>query len=412
MDSGVLKRLRETRCLSQKQVADAVGTDVYTVCKWESGKRGISPYYRKKLCEFFAVSAEELGFVDAKKEDDVKRRDVLKTMSIVAVPTLLKFKSFDLEWFEKEARILWKLHYAQSAHEAIPEITEYIQILELIYSEATNNLKRHMSGTLCSLCRLAATIYRDQGLFDLALTYANQGIKYARANGPDEYSLQLLAASQYTRGVVNHAWGSMGKDVRHGHILFERAKIQDACTNFEQAAKTAGPLLKGIVYLELSRAKAQMARSPQERAEALSLLEAAEPFTNIKGNDDYYDQIMLYGDIKGIDKNRLHLGRAKTYLALGLPEKVIDELNCCQATHLRRRGWSQIFYVQALLQLGDKRSAIQLATQALLDCREAGSISHLARMNEIYKELKDQFPQDIEVIRLGKLLAEVFPDTR
>lgn len=61
-------RLRHARVrygLSQKQVADAVGTGAAMVSRWEGGMMKPGPYFRQKLCTLFGQTAEELGFLTA-----------------------------------------------------------------------------------------------------------------------------------------------------------------------------------------------------------------------------------------------------------------------------------------------------------------------------------------------------------
>ena len=59
------KRLREQRELrgwTQEKLAEKVETSAVTVSRWESG---ILPslYHRRKLCELFGKSPQELGFI-------------------------------------------------------------------------------------------------------------------------------------------------------------------------------------------------------------------------------------------------------------------------------------------------------------------------------------------------------------
>ncbi|HET8840984.1 MAG TPA: helix-turn-helix transcriptional regulator [Ktedonobacteraceae bacterium] len=55
-----LARLRKN--LSEVEVCRALGADLRTYQHWESGKHLPQPFYRKKLCAYFGVSLEELGF--------------------------------------------------------------------------------------------------------------------------------------------------------------------------------------------------------------------------------------------------------------------------------------------------------------------------------------------------------------
>lgn len=53
---------------SQADVASKVGTNTFTVARWEDGVAFPNPPYRQKLCELFEKTAEELGFTQGKAE--------------------------------------------------------------------------------------------------------------------------------------------------------------------------------------------------------------------------------------------------------------------------------------------------------------------------------------------------------
>ena len=67
-----LKRARVQRGWSQEYVAREVGTDAFTVSRWERGVAMASPHFRQQLCALFGLSATELGLVpaDMKTPDD------------------------------------------------------------------------------------------------------------------------------------------------------------------------------------------------------------------------------------------------------------------------------------------------------------------------------------------------------
>ena len=330
-------------------------------------------------------------------------------------PSVLIASSLDVERYSKEARMLWQLHYAQTAQDALTTLLDYIQELMPVQQKAKGNLRRNLSEILNSYYRLAATILRDRGHFAKAHIYANEGVSMAKAMGDDPYGSQITSASLYTRGVVNFAWGVFGDHVKQGYISFHREQIQAAILDFEQALHYASPQLRGIIYSEMARAKALVANSSIDITISLKLLEQAEKFVDVDTHDDLYRQILLNGDLHGLDKKRLILGRAKTFLAVKRPGKAIDEFSDLEllyerSQHTRRRGWTQVLYAQASLDLGDFSGAAEKALDAFSSCQEARSITHLARVNELYMQLRNSpYKTHADVRHLGKLLSEVFP---
>ena len=134
----------------------------------------------------------------------------------------LKYSSLDLEWHHKEARMFWKLHYAQTAQDIFGDLLLSIQLLAPLQTRMQGTPKRTLTTLLTSYYRLAATIQRDRGHFQDAYHYANEGVRLARELGNDPATDQLIAASLYTKGVVNFAWGAFGTEVRKGRITLEQ----------------------------------------------------------------------------------------------------------------------------------------------------------------------------------------------
>lgn len=67
MPNYALRDARESSGLTQAELAEQIGVpDKFLVAKWEAGKHVPGPMYRRKLCEFFNKSPEELGFIKAK----------------------------------------------------------------------------------------------------------------------------------------------------------------------------------------------------------------------------------------------------------------------------------------------------------------------------------------------------------
>ncbi|MEO8971254.1 MAG: tetratricopeptide repeat protein [Ktedonobacteraceae bacterium] len=76
-----LKRARERKGWSQEHVGQEVGTDSFTVSRWERGITMPSPHFRQKLTALFEMSAMELGLIPPEKEE--------KTSEVVSSPGAL-----------------------------------------------------------------------------------------------------------------------------------------------------------------------------------------------------------------------------------------------------------------------------------------------------------------------------------
>ena len=71
-----LKRARERQGWSQEYVAREVGTDAFTISRWERGITMPSPHFRQKLCVLFGLSVIELGLLPAESGEPVEQAQV------------------------------------------------------------------------------------------------------------------------------------------------------------------------------------------------------------------------------------------------------------------------------------------------------------------------------------------------
>lgn len=63
-----IKHLRELKGWEQKELAAKLGVAQSTVATWETNKNGPNPTQRKKLCEVFGISLDELYGIAPKKD--------------------------------------------------------------------------------------------------------------------------------------------------------------------------------------------------------------------------------------------------------------------------------------------------------------------------------------------------------
>ncbi len=63
-----LKSQREIRSWSQQYIAQQIGTNAFTVGRWERGTNRPGAYFRAKLCALFELDAESLGLLEGTKD--------------------------------------------------------------------------------------------------------------------------------------------------------------------------------------------------------------------------------------------------------------------------------------------------------------------------------------------------------
>lgn len=68
-----LKHERTLRCWSQLEVADRIGTTAFNVSRWERGITFPGSYFRQQLCLLFEKSPQELGFLKAAEQKELRQ---------------------------------------------------------------------------------------------------------------------------------------------------------------------------------------------------------------------------------------------------------------------------------------------------------------------------------------------------
>src|SRR6516162_6238895 len=86
MKSHPLKVERELHGWSQARVAEAVGTNVRTVIRWEQGQSVPYPYYREQLCTLFGKNARELGLLVQENDTAIEQEQSLDAQPIPSTP--------------------------------------------------------------------------------------------------------------------------------------------------------------------------------------------------------------------------------------------------------------------------------------------------------------------------------------
>lgn len=84
-----LKQARIHQGWSQEYVAQEVGTDAFTVSRWERGVTMPSPHFRPKLCALFGLSALDLGLIPQDAEEAlVQSLPAQEILAYVQAPVL------------------------------------------------------------------------------------------------------------------------------------------------------------------------------------------------------------------------------------------------------------------------------------------------------------------------------------
>jgi tetratricopeptide (TPR) repeat protein/transcriptional regulator with XRE-family HTH domain len=97
-----LRAARLARGWSEKYVADKVGTDRFTVGRWELGVQVPGPFYRPMLCELFQMDTFALGIVEEDEKNEISRvadapRSVIWSVPFIRNPHCTGFDQLVVE---------------------------------------------------------------------------------------------------------------------------------------------------------------------------------------------------------------------------------------------------------------------------------------------------------------------------
>src|ERR1700688_2161778 len=65
----LLAQARNDRRLSQQEVADRIGSTYVNISRWERGITRPSPYFRRKLCDFYQKREDELDLLPVRTKE-------------------------------------------------------------------------------------------------------------------------------------------------------------------------------------------------------------------------------------------------------------------------------------------------------------------------------------------------------
>lgn len=175
--NNLLRHERLLRGWSQQDVANQVGTDNYTVNRWECGRTKPSPHFRKRLCELFDKDAYALGLL-GEPQDEL-------TLSATTPPTSQRRSNGKKPEIESSLPVspYWQVPYHRNAF-----FTGREEILQTLYARLT--LMQQVTLTQASALSGLGGIGKTQVAIEYAYRYAQ------------EYSAVIWLAAETTESLI------------------------------------------------------------------------------------------------------------------------------------------------------------------------------------------------------------------
>lgn len=316
--------------------------------------------------------------------------------ALTKIPHISKATT-DLGEARTRLRSYWKQNHTGTAIDVLGEIWNWIGVLEdAIFYGGTTQKEINM-WYLCGYHMVFANIVRDLGSYDLSITHLNKAYHLA-GNMQDATKMQELKA------LVFH---------RRGVTLQEKGEITAALHDFQAAQsllRFVSPQLRGAVLSSLGHAAAHQAQDLPAHHQAIRWIdEGARWIEPGKGEDEHF---VRFGE------ERHHLDKAAAYLTspiekLRFPRLARRELrDALTSPHLKRRyAYNAILQAKSYVVEKEYPQAIERAAEALTIIEDIKSGVNLARIINIYEEIKEsKYGNHDDVMRLGIHLLKVeFP---
>jgi transcriptional regulator with XRE-family HTH domain len=400
-----LWKARILRSLSQNDVCKAVGADIRSYQRWEKGESIPQPYYRRKLCIFFGMTPDELGFnlletllaqhVSEKSALDPKQvtTEIQQDETPVYIPgDLLEIGVLALRiaqqqhgWNQKELeeKAINMLNHEQKrlSHRDLNKLLASLPVAAFALSSVPEEVLPFCEANLITAWKLARgkDLALAQGIVNTylpklrPLAEQNSAVQGSVAqivakshilNGLISIHLgDLLASQQHCLQAIKYAEISGDKDVETiarrwfawAHLYtHDSAKVLQEYQHASSYLNGVAPLVRSAVLVETALVQAQTGR----RQEAFRFVkEAHESFfaeTSEDQNNLYMDQ----------DIGVLTLWSGMTYYHLGENRQAfgtlqeIDGLHPKQPVSERIRLHMLIQQALALLRLNELEQAV------------------------------------------------------
>lgn len=392
--NSILRHERQLRGWSQRKVAELVDTSEDVVSRWERGERKPSPFFQEKLCALYGKSAEELGILVHDEEEDIKRRDAIKTIGTTGASLvfglssspdasseidkeidrlitrrLVRLQNWVVDGLEDGTQLRWQLYYTSRNSLTENGLLSQIARLEQLADDNGDQHQR-VCRILAQNYQLAGNVARDRFLYTKSLDFFQKAEKIR-----EDTRLPDLTATAIARQAIALLRKDPERYLNKSLTLYSSALDE---------AKHAESYTQAYVFSRHAEALARKGDSDGcikslDQAEAL-LSRAA----NIPIEEDFaYVHLSLQS---------LADSRGECYVLLGKPEKGLEHLQAAQKRLNQKMSRNNCRLLmqqsEAYLAADQPDACVQQALKGLEIARTLESTSNIHWAHEILTKLR------------------------
>lgn len=213
---GALRELRRRHALSQEAMAERLDVDRTTISRWEAGRNRPQPALIARICDTFAVSPAQLGFVQS---DPMKRRDFarglvgagvlaalgpldrLSAPSIFAVDEAAELGDVHpVEHLRRIREVLVDSDNLLGPQPVIPTVVRHIGVIQRLRERHGGSDGQALLHMRARYAEFAGWLYQDAGDPATAQHWLDRALEWSHAVGDAEMATYVLARKSQLAG--------------------------------------------------------------------------------------------------------------------------------------------------------------------------------------------------------------------
>ena len=384
----VLKYYRERKmdenhkAWTQSKLAATLGVSETMIRNIENKDEAMTFERRQFLSNLFGIPPILLGIITKEQIDTLleEKGITLLSPSPVSAAVSTHKLTIDVEEYRQRLNCLWfegKNHNARRMPVAESSIAA-------LYSELphVSQGQLQIQALLCDYHQFIAYCLCDKCDYDAAIEHLDKSFLFAELFEEKQKALVLK---------------------RKGNTLFLANRIDEAVLEYERAWQFEKKLpqnLRGDILLEGGRAKARIAKTEQERKKVIDEIDLVGSI--IRANYHEEDPHLFK-----LDLDCYHLYKSFALVAIEWNKEATEELKLIKGgfQYPLRQVACDILQAQAFMNRGKYDRAANLLELALLPAQELDSELNIARIVQLFQQLKQSSYKDsADVARLEYLL--------
>jgi tetratricopeptide (TPR) repeat protein len=288
--------------------------------------------------------------------------------------------------------------YHRHGHAALTEVTEATEEISLRLPHTRGHLQQRGITLIARYHQFGNNVAREQQRHDLAIFHADKAIEHAEEVQKIKPASDLMALVSYRRGIT-----SFEQEITR---INQPSDYRDAVSYIDAAlshAQSAIPLVNDFISLEWGLIHAHVVTSEKEKRAVRERLQGSYGYADLKMSRD--DENYLRNS-----PSWYHLTYAEALIALGDYTEAIGELDVAEEltplNQPRRFAYIDALRAMASLGLGEFKEAVSYARDALIESKAIKSEYNIARIAQVYRQLRERYKHSGDLTELGRELAK------